>query len=339
MTTTGTTLFDRHVAVDWSASSKPNTGADSIWLCDRQSATQSTRRSTLLNPPTRADAAQIMASIVNETAESGGRTLIGVDVSFATPSGLAGALGLPTENGWLEIWRTIAALTTDGPRNQNNRFEVGATLNRRISPEGDPAGPFWGRPARSDYEDLQATRGSFPHLVSDGSALAEFRHCEKLLLEQGLRPQSTWKLAYQASVGGQFLTAVPILLRIRENHPQWVRIWPFDTGFVDSSESGRPLNGQTWFAEAWPGAFWTAGQATSGMVKDAEQVTAVVDSVAGADIEGTLADWLAEPFCEGPALSQILNEEGWVLAPTRPPSVKRSTANERNLPVRAGPRS
>ena len=335
MTAATKSLFDRHIAIDWSASSKPNTGADSIWLCDCRSATGS----TLLNPPTRADAAGVVASIVSETAESGGRTLIGVDVSFATPSGLARALGLATENGWLAVWKTIAGMTTDGPRNKNNRFEIGATLNRRINSGTALAGPFWGCPARFDDEDLEPTKGSFPHHTSDGSALAEFRQCERFLLDQGLRPQSTWKLAYQASVGGQFLTAVPILLRLRESHPQWVRIWPFDTGFVDASGSGRPEKGQTWFAEAWPGAFWTAGQAKSVMVKDAEQVTAVVESMVVADAEGTLADWLAEPDCEVTNLPQILNEEGWVLAPTRLPSVKRSTAIEGSLPVRVAPPS
>ena len=56
------TLFDRYIAVDWSAANGAHRGKDSIWIAEREP--EGDRPS--LNPPTRADAMTLLVERVGQ---------------------------------------------------------------------------------------------------------------------------------------------------------------------------------------------------------------------------------------------------------------------------------
>ena len=124
----------------------------------------------------------------------------------AIPPGFATRLGL-SGTPWRAIWDEIARLVDDREDNRNNRFEVGAELNRRVS---GAAFPFWGCPAgfAGDFLGPRHHRGH----TSD-EPLKERR----LIDEWMVGAQPCWKLAYTGSVGSQVLTGIPVVRALRDD--------------------------------------------------------------------------------------------------------------------------
>ncbi|CAN5550747.1 molybdopterin-guanine dinucleotide biosynthesis protein A [soil metagenome] len=290
------TQFDLHVMVDWSAASAPTRGRDSIWTAVRGSEHEpdGTRDACdLVNHATRASAAAHLAELVR--ANPGRRILVGIDVSLGLPAGAAAVIA-PAWPTWRGVWDVVTGLLDDDHRNRNNRFEVGAELNRRL---GATEGPFWGCPNGREIADLHPTR---PALWT----LPEYREVERALRSAGRRPFSTWQLAYAGSVGGQTLTAMPALSRLAALYPQRVRIWPFETGLEPAP--ARECEDAVVSAEIWPSAFEIDRDRHA--VLDAAQVAHVSAAMATADRGGELARWFAPPILHD---RTVLDEEGWVL--------------------------
>ena len=61
------------------------------------------------------------------------------------PRGTAAALKLSGAAPWRQMLDFISKEVKDKPTNENNRFQVGAKMNRLMT--GGPF-PFWGAPAR-----------------------------------------------------------------------------------------------------------------------------------------------------------------------------------------------
>jgi precorrin-8X/cobalt-precorrin-8 methylmutase len=270
--------FDRYVAVDWSASSTPKLGRDSIWV-----AIGGGGGVDLHNLATRAAAAALLDDLV---ASAHDRVLIGFDFPFGYPTGMAAALGLRGHPA-TAVRGLVTEVVIDDDRNRNNRFEVAGRLNRRI---GDPAGPFWGRPAARFVEGLDTTK---PRPFGR----PELRSAERWCRANGRYPFSCWQLLGAGSVGGQVLVGLPVLERL-DRHPH-AAIWPFD------GDVGHP---GVLLAEIWPSAFPV--DLGRHPVKDAAQVGSVVEHLAVADRRGELAGWFALP--DDPA---IRAEEAWMLLP------------------------
>lgn len=280
-------LFDRHVVVDWSASSSPTTGSDSIWVAVHDGVGEP----ALHNPPTRAAAEALLRGLADPAA----RTLVAIDASLGYPAGSAAAFGLTAQPPWQAWWDEIAGLLADDDANRNDRFEVAGRLNRRVA--GD--GPFWGRPAQRPVDGLATTKPArFP--------APEFRHVEEQLRAAGRRPSSGWQLLGAGSVGSQTLTLLPILHRWYRDGG--VEVWPFTTGLV--APDVRP--GTTVLAETWPTAFDL--DLPVGMVRDAAQVRGAAAALAAADGDGALGEWFAPPLA-GDVRTVVEAEEGWVLRP------------------------
>lgn len=284
---------------DWSAASRPTTGTDSIWIA----SAGHTGDVDLVNPSTRHDAWAHLDALATRSHDA--RALFGLDVSLAAPAGLAAALGHDSAAPWLDVWTEITARSRDDADNANNRFDVAASLNAAV---GGPEGPFWGCPRGWSHPDLGPRRPAFPH----PAGLAEFRACETALLATGLRPQSTWKIAYAGAVGGQFLCAVAAL---RERRDRGLAVFPFDTGFdlgagTDDACASGEYTGWT-VAEVWPGSF-EVGPVHP--IRDAAQVVTVVDAMRAADRDGTLAAWAAGPD-DADLVRLAIAEEGWMLDP------------------------
>lgn len=295
--------FDVYVVVDWSASSTPKLGADSIWVHVRDAA--DTVATDPVNLPTRAGAFAYVRDVA--CAAAGRRVLVGVDMPYGFPTGFATAAGFvgASRSPWRSTWRTLVDALVDEPDNTNNRFEVASAWNRRV---GDGPGPFWGTTsARHVTPWLSRTKApGFPH-----AGLAEHRWAELALRRRGLRPFSVWQLAGAGSVGSQTLTGIPVV-HAWHTDPALAarsRLWPFETGLTDDPAAGRA--DAVVHAEIWPSALGRPDPAWH-PVKDAGQVTALTEHLAALDAAGDLAPRFA-PRLDTAESRAAVAEEGWIL--------------------------
>jgi hypothetical protein len=247
-------IFDSYIALDWSASSVPKHGRDSIWLCDAGREPE--------NPSTRAEA----TARVRELLLRGGRTLVGFDFPFGYPRGFADLVAPGPQPAWRRVWNLLRERIRDDDRNANNRFEVAASLN-------GGTGPFWGCPTSRRQTTLTSKRTcTYPH-----RGLAEWREVDRRT--RGV--QSVWKLYGAGSVGSQALTGIPRVAALRDELVD-ARVWPFETGFAVP-------DARVVFVEIWPGLVPPERHA----VRDAGQVAGVVRAWAERDADGRLAELFA----------------------------------------------
>ena len=312
-------MFDVFVMVDWSAATVPRTGRDSIWIC-----WQDSRGERLVNPATRHQAKTLLADWLAEPIGRGERVLIGFDFPFGYPAGFAARLGL-SGPPWRALWDEIARLVSDDEHNSNNRFEVAAALNERIS---GGKFPFWGCPARASRTFL----GPKHHRSHEQNGLAERRLIDAYMM--GAQP--CWKLLGAGSVGGQVLTGIPVVRALR-NDPRWrdgARVWPFETGL-----GAQPV-GTLVLAEVYP-SLWSVSP-RAGEPKDAAQVRTVARFFAERDGAGELAALFAgDPDLTREQRDCVESEEAWTLGVTaraqRPIPVRSAIAPHPNpLPARGG---
>lgn len=286
--------FEHHVIIDWSAASQKKKGRDSIWICHI-----GPRGEFCQNPDTRHRARLLLAEILGASVQHGERVLLGFDFPFGYPAGFAARLGL-AGMPWRAVWDEIAELLRDAEDNRNNRFFVGAELNRRVS---GGRFPFWGCPARFSHEFLGPKHAG--RYQQEGLA-------EKRLIDCWMRgAQPCWKLAYTGSVGSQALTGIPVVRELR-NHSAWAdraRIWPFETGL------SLPEEARIVFAEVWPS--WWRVRSELGPPNDKAQVRTVAALFAARDHAGELASWFEPPVSQV-EVQRIVSEEAWTLGVMEP---------------------
>lgn len=307
-------MFDEIVMVDWSASSVPTTGHDSIWIAHLEVDTGVV---VLRNPSTRRRAEAMLCELLLESARR--RVLVGVDVPFGYPAGfascVAGSGADPDESvgdraaepPWRAVWRAISRGLSDADDNRNDRFELAGRLNALV---GAGPGPFWGCPPGLAGPTLSARKiHTFP-VPARGGPLEEFRITERWCRAIGRRPLSVWQTAYAGSVGGQALTAIPVLDRMLD-HPVLgprTEVWPLTTGFVPDPTCGRP--DAVVFAEVWPSGFDL--DLDRHQVKDAAQVVGTCEALAAFDASGELASMFT-PTMSGADAALAVAEEAWIL--------------------------
>lgn len=287
-------MFDRYITVDWSASSSPTTGKDSIWICDLTVAGDP----VTTNPSTRGKAEQQLRNLLMGAVDHGERVLIGFDFPYGYPRGFAAALGLKGLP-WSAIWRYLAGQVEDSSQsNENNRFEVASAINARLEQHA-----FWGRPAARRLDSLSMRRDRVRYRIEgEAVGLGEWREVELVLHRRGRRPQSTWKLLGAGSVGSQALTGIPVVYRLRSD-PQLAnmsRVWPFEVNVPELPEGRSAVI----HAEIWPSL--DAGPYEAGLVKDQAQVIQLAQSLRTLDRRTRLA---AVFIARTPAVA----EEGWIL--------------------------
>ena len=290
-------LFHAYVMVDWSASSKPVTGPDSIWVGVLKRNVRFQMAFEAHNPSTRAAAEASLDGLLNDLKRKSERVLVGVDFPLGFPRGTASALRL-SGAPWKAMLAFVAKEMRDKPSNENNRFQVGAKMNRLMT--GGPF-PFWGAPERDKQPWLSVKRGR-EHTSDD---LPEFRLAEAALKS----PSSIWKLYYQGSVGGQALTGMPVVKRLRDTRGDQARLWPFETGWRPLAAAD--LEGvDVVFAEVYPSLF--AGKTAAGAVKDEAQVRSTCERFNALDEKGQLGA-LFGPAKDDPRREAVETEEGWIL--------------------------
>ena len=298
-------MFDAFVMVDWSAATVPRTGRDSIWICWNDKGGE-----RLENPPTRHAAKSILADWLAAAVQRRERVLIGFDFPFGYPAGFAARLRL-SGPPWRAVWDEIASLLHDSEENGNNRFNIAAEFNRRVS---NGCFPFWGRPPGFDIPFL----GPKHHRAHESGGLAERRLVDLHIPSA----QPCWKLLGTGSVGGQALTGIPVVRALRDD-PRWidrVRIWPFETGLQP------PEQGAVVVAEVYP-SLWAVSP-TAGETKDAAQVRSVARFFAESDRAGELAVlFTGDPSLTREQRHRVETEEAWTLGVT--------AAKQRPIPVKS----
>ena len=293
-------LFSAYVIVDWSASAKPNTGADSVWIGVLKRDVRFRMHFEAHNPATRAAAETLLATILDDLKKRGERALVGFDFPLGFPRGFAAALNLAGDAPWQAVWTQIDRMVKDKPDNTNNRFGTASEINRRLT--GGPF-PFWGCPPRDTLTTLQPKR-TRDHGPGD---LPEFRHAE--VLAKGSSP--IWKLYYNGSVGGQALLGIPAARRLKQARGDAVRVWPFETGLKPLTAAD--LDGvEVVIAEVYPSLH--KAQPGPGEVKDLAQVRATAEAFAKLDETGKLGLQFGPPKATPEAtVTEAEREEGWVL--------------------------
>jgi hypothetical protein len=293
------TEFDGYLMVDWSAANEPKDKEDSIWYCyyDRMDGAW-TEKNNPKNPRTRREAIDGITSILYETTKHNRTVLVGFDFPFGYPAGFSLALGWHGEFPWRALWNELKEAITDDHKNRNNRFEVAASFNLRIS--GQPF-PFWGCPETVTSPWISKKKAR-PHL-------AEFRVTD----QRAKGAQPVWKLFGAGVAGGQALVGIPWLARLRDDATLGPRsaVWPFETGLIQLP----PRTERKWlilYAEIFPAMFKAA--VGPGEIKDEAQVRDLVQRLKAEDERGGLGEWFAGPS----ELSEndrrkIVGQEGWIL--------------------------
>ena len=294
-------IFDAYLIVDWSANATPKRGADSIWYCLVERTGGGLRRRVLANPATRWQARDEISEILQRLAARGRRVLAGFDFPDGYPAGFAKAAGFKGVP-WRAVWDGLDHLIQDSDDNGNNRFDVAALLNKRIS---GGTFPFWGCPAHRQTPTL-SMRKTRAYRDYD-EKLPERRLCEAWLP----RSQPCWKLYTTGSVGSQALMGIPVLKALRDapELAPLTLVWPFETGL------GPPPTETPWqivLAEVYPSIL--AIKPKAGEIKDAVQVETIARHLAKRDARGELAKDLSGPDALSAADRRTIElEEGWIL--------------------------
>lgn len=299
-------LFDRYIAVDWSAANSPRTGRDSIWIADRSAA----GLAPSVNPPTRHDAMAIITDRLLAARAAGERVMLGFDFVFGYPEGAAEMICDATQSPactsplvgeagrgeshapWARMWVHLSTAVVDNPDNSSNRFHVAADINARLS-----APHYWGHPHQHRYDNLP------PRRPVAYATIPERRRAEIL----ARTAQPVWKLTGAGAVGSQSLLGIARLETLRRHQvlgPD-IAIWPFETSFAD--DLFRPIT----IVEIYPSLF-PLDDATV-VPKDRAQVETVVRRFAALDAAGLLGTFLGPPPGLTAAEREILiREEGWI---------------------------
>jgi precorrin-8X/cobalt-precorrin-8 methylmutase len=295
------TLFDRYIAVDWSANNTPKSGRDSIWAGVGTADADSVETT---NITTRRGAETWLLRRMRQAVRARERVLVGLDFPYGYPEGFAAILSRSDES-WRGVWTYLAEQISDDGRNVSNRFEVAAGINRRLQRHA----PFWGRPESLRTQDLSTRKDVSYHGHRNGG-LSEWRQVEDNLRRNRKHPQSVWKLAYPGSVGSQALVGIPVVHRLRW-HPELrdvSKVWPFEVAVPDLGV-GEP---GIVHAEIWPSV--APFDHEIGSCADEQQVRAVVSYWRKLDV----ADRIGGLFAAAPNNDAVRGEEGWILGVAPP---------------------
>ncbi len=303
--------FDGYLMVDWSASSTPKTGRDSIWIAWGRSGDE--RPPQTANLSTRTKAREFVESLLADAVSQKLRVLVGFDFAYSYPRGFATWLEIDEgKDSWWKVWKAITAKIRDDENsiaNANNRFRAAAHLNKKI---GVPSfiGPFWSCPGDPKYDFLRPTKPDFKALPAS-QRVGEYRRTEIQLQKDGNPTiQSAWKLFTSGSVGSQALLGIPVVHSLVEKFTEHSQVWPFQTGFVLPLASAP--GPYILHVEIWPGILGPVPDSTCFACRDEAQVFAMVEVFRQLDQQDQIAGLFA-PNLPDPVERSLAQEEGWIL--------------------------
>ncbi len=300
-------LFNAYIVVDWSASAKPVSGANSIWIGWVTRDRNGRARVSCENVPTRFQARDRILELTEDFIRRGSRVLIGFDFAMGYPTGTSKAIGLDLDTvpPWKAMHDFLTQSVIDHPDNSNNRFALAADLNAKMS-----AGPhpFWGVPAARASFALKMTKSDF----SQPESIAEHRIAEGWIRASfKAHPKSVWQLMGDGAGGSQSLLGIPTVSFLRTHIPG-SEIWPFETGLQDFTVK-QLSHTSCVLAEIYPSTVPVTPK--TGEILDQAQVRTLSKRLESLDSTGNLASAFAIPdsISDG-EIHKIMGEEGWILA-------------------------
>nr|WP_170506979.1 gephyrin-like molybdotransferase Glp [Ruegeria arenilitoris] len=258
--------------VDWSGGNDTGLSErkDAIWACVVCKG-RAEEPTYLRN---RKIAEQWLHDLIADEIASGRRLCLGFDFPFGYPKGFARAL--TGSDDPLRLWDWFESRIEDSPK-ANNRFDLAGEINRRFGGKG----PFWFNGLRRGIDGLPKNKADYHNPFPE-------RRCVELNPETK-GSFTCWQMGGAGAVGGQVMTGLPVLARLRRAFTGQISVWPFE-----------PLDTPVAFVEIWPSL--TLGAGPKDRIKDAWQVEQVALSLAGMRPE---------------ELANHLNvnaaEEGWIL--------------------------
>jgi hypothetical protein len=296
-------LFDAYVMVDWSASSTPKTGKDSIWIGVIKRDIRFRPTFEAHNPPTRAAAMAVLREVLGDLRRRGERVLVGFDFPLGYPRGTAAKLGLKSAD-WAGMWKFLADNVVDKPTNLNNRFAVANKMNRLMTNE---ARPFWGCPAKDAQTWLQSTKPEHGPDLPPVLRAAE-------IATQGkgkAGAKSVWQIFGNGTVGSQAIVGIPAVAALASELGDKAKAWPFQTGWKTlKAEDVAGL--EAVFAEVYPALGELRPE--PGEIVDRAQVRALCEHFLRLDEANRLGEAFAPAKgVEEAEIAVVEAEEGWIL--------------------------
>ena len=292
--------------VDWSAASKPASGKDSIWIGALAPDARLRLKFRAANPETREKAFQQLKDLIQRLVRRGDRILLGFDFPLGYPEGTAKALNLNAKEDapWRAMHDFLCKEMKDKPDNTNNRFALASRMNRMIS---DGPFPFWGCPKRDELTTLSVKKAR-DHGKKD---MPEYRRAELSAIQQKLgRPQPIWKIAYAGAVGGQSLTGIPVVNRLKAEIDGF-KLWPFELPLAPLAKDDLE-DVSVVATEIYPSMRPTI--VGDGEIRDEAQVRIIAEFFAELDEKQRLGALFSGPKdASDAAKNAISGEEGWIL--------------------------
>ena len=290
-------LFDTHVVVDWSAQSRPTSlepSKNAIWWV-------AVRDGSVGQPEyvrTRHAAVQRLVEFISSEVSAGHRVLVGFDLPFGYPAGVAAHL--TGRACALRLWEWLAARIADAENNANNRYAVARDINR----EYPGVGPFWGRPKVWTCPDV-------PVRAKERTDCSSHPPEMRIADSRARGAKSVWQLFGNGSVGSQVLLGQPAINSLRKapSLSCHTAIWPFESGL-------RVPDRRIVIAEVYPSLLRkaVAERRREGEILDRAQVRVNAEAFASLDARGGLAALFEGTAGLTPQQRRVAAaEEGWIL--------------------------
>ncbi len=267
------TGFDSFAVVDWSSGNDtgPKPRKDAIWA----SAVLDGEEREPVYLRNRDSAVAWLEDLIDAEVRLGRRLLLGFDFPFGYPKGFA--RHVTGEDDPLALWAFYRDRLSDTPK-RNTRFQLAGEINACFP----GVGPFWFNGSLTDFPDLPR-RGR----ARNGHGLPERRRVEEL----AKGTFTCWQMGGAGAVGGQVMTGLAALQRLREAFPGVIAVWPFESGPV-------PVH----FVEIWPTLIDPVVRAAGDAIRDRAQVRLLARALAGL------------PASRLAAMMEVdAPEEGWIL--------------------------
>lgn len=289
------TVFDTIAVVDWSGGNDtgPSPRKDAIWLGLVRGQVEALPK-YIRN---RIEAEVALIELIESELSAGRRLLLGFDFPFGFPRGFAKAL--TGRKDPLSVWDWLETRIEDTPE-RNNRFDVAGQVNAMFP----GIGPFWFNGLRRDINHLPRKN------ICRHYGLPDRRRAEDL----ARGAFTCWQMGGAGAVGGQVLTGLPVLNRLRRRFGDQVAVWPFEA-------PSSPVM----LVEIWPGLINTAVKLAEaqGGIRDAHQVRLLARAIARLP----QADLQAMLNVDAP-------EEGWIMGLGHEDKLDRATRSLSPPPLR-----
>ncbi len=236
--------FDTICIVDWSAGNDtgPTPRKDAIWA----GVVRGQDEDAPVYLRNRDIAFEWLCNLIETERAADRRLMIGFDFPFGYPEGFSSAIvgiGSP-----LRLWDFYAEHLKDTPKS-NNRFHLAGEINARFP----GIGPFWFNGLKEDIPHLPRTRKE----RDKGHGQKERRVCET----KAKGSFTCWQMGGAGAVGGQVMTGMAVLSRLRARFKDDVYAWPFQLPY-----------GPVLLVEVWPSLINDAVKAENDPIKDRAQV-------------------------------------------------------------------